>query len=138
MMCALNPPPPTVTCPAFLKVVSASDALRYQLFEAAHLRRDEFGTSADAPDSAAFARYSTYHQVHGGVPHSDAMIVSDDRDANCTLLHVRKACGPFHEADSSACFSLYDHPFTDRCTAMSLSSLIEALLGRIVFLWDQL
>ena len=138
MMFTLNPLQPTVTGPAFLHIVPASDALRCQLFESAHLCKDEFGTAADPPDPAAVARYSRHHQVHGGVAYSEAMIVSDDRDANCNSFHKRKVSGPFREADSSACFILFDHPFTDRHTALSLKVLIEPLLARKVFLRDQL
>ena len=138
MMFTLNRPQPPVTGLAFIYIVPASDALRHQLFEAAHLCTDEFGTAADSPDPTALDGYSSYHQVQGGVPYPEAMIVSDDRDANCNLFHVRNASGPFHEADSSACFILFDHAFADPHTPLSLSVLMEALLGRMVFLWDQL
>jgi hypothetical protein len=138
MMFTLNPAHPTVISPAFLYIVPTSDALRYRLFEAVHLCNLEFGTAADSPDPAGLARYSPCHQFHGGVPYSDVMIISDGREMNSKLFHERKASGPFHKADSSACVVLFDDPFTDRRTARPLRALTEAVLGRMELLSDQL
>ncbi len=125
MILTFNPLQLTLSGTAFMYVVLAWYALCCQLFEATHHCNDEFETEADRPDSPALAN----DQVQRGVPYSEAMIVSDDSDATCNLFHTRKASGPFHDVDCSACFILSEHSFTEQPATLALSVPIEAFSG---------
>src|SRR5258708_6738823 len=131
MMLTLNPPSPTPTDPAIVRLVRALDALRYQLFHRAHLCKGEFGTAANPPDSAAPARYSPRYRFHSGGPYSETIVASGDTDTNCNLMHVGKTGEPFRERDRSLRLMLLDRPFNDYAPATPLSD-------RTAFLCDQL
>jgi prolyl oligopeptidase len=115
------------------------DMIRYHLFDAAHVWKDEFGTADDPDDFSALARYSPYHQVRRGVAYPSTMIVSGDADRNCNPLHARKMTARLQAATIS------DHPifldyrtFRGHSPVLPLSERIEALTDRMAFLSDQL
>ena len=124
---------------AVVCMVPMLDMLRYQLFDNAHVWKEEFGTAEDPDDFAALLGYSPYHRVHEGVSYPATMIVSGDADQNCNPLHARKMTARLQAANAS------EHPiFLDyslhrgHSPVLPLSERIEALTDRMAFLCDQL
>jgi prolyl oligopeptidase len=115
------------------------DMLRYHLFDNAHVWKDEFGSSDDADDFAALARYSPYHQVRPGTAYPATLIVSGDVDRNCNPLHARKMTARLQAANASELPILLDYKeFRGHSPVLPLSERIEALTDRVAFLCDQL
>jgi prolyl oligopeptidase len=115
------------------------DMLRYHLFDNACVWKEEFGTSEDADDFAALAKYSPYHQVRPGIAYPATMIISGDADQNCNPLHARKMIARLQAANSS------DHPiildysrFRGHSPVLPLRTRINALTDRIAFLCQEL
>jgi prolyl oligopeptidase len=115
------------------------DMLRYHLFDAAHIWRDEFGTAEDPGDFLALARYSPYHQVRPGVAYPATLIVSGDADRNCNPLHARKMTARLQSANTSGHPVLLDyHRFRGHSPVLPLTDRMEALVDRLAFLCGEL
>ncbi len=124
---------------AVLCMVPMADMLRYHLFDSAHVWKDEFGTADHAEDFQALLKYSPYHAVREGALYPATMIVSGDSDQSCNPLHARKMTAHLQAANSSKHPILLDYsPYRGHSPVLPLSTRIEALTDRMLFLCDQL
>jgi prolyl oligopeptidase len=124
---------------AALCMVPMTDMLRYQLFDNAHVLKDEFGTAEDAEDFHALLNYSPYHAIRERTAYPATMFVSGDADQNCNALHARKMVARLQAANSSENPILLDYgPWRGHSPVLPLSVRIEALTDRLVFLCAQL
>ena len=124
---------------AVLCMVPMLDMLRYHLFDAAYLWKDEFGTVDDAEDFRILASYSPYHAVRDGTAYPAAMIVSGDADQNCNPLHARKMAARLQAATSSPRPILLDYsPRRGHSPVLPLNERVDALSRRLAFVCDQL
>jgi prolyl oligopeptidase len=122
-----------------LCMVPLLDMLRYQLFDNAHVWKDEFGTADDVDDFQALARYSPYHAVRDNTPYPATMIVSGDADQNCNSFHARKMTARLQAANSSDRVIVLDYnPHRGHSPVLPLTARIDALTDRVAFLCDQL
>ncbi|MGD0165643.1 MAG: prolyl oligopeptidase family serine peptidase [Candidatus Sulfotelmatobacter sp.] len=124
---------------AVLCMVPMLDMLRYQLFDNAHVWKEEFGTADDPDDFAALLGYSPYHNVRDGAAYPATMIVSGDADQNCNPLHARKMTARLQAASSSESPILLNYSrHRGHSPVLPLSERVEALTDRMAFLCDQL
>jgi prolyl oligopeptidase len=124
---------------AVVCMVPMLDMLRYHLFDNAHLWKDEFGTSEDTEDFSVLASYSPYHNVCEGTAYPATMIISGDRDQNCSPMHARKMTARLQAASVSGRPIFLDYsPHRGHSPVLPLSDRIEALTDRMAFLCDQL
>jgi prolyl oligopeptidase len=124
---------------AVLCMVPMLDMLRYQLFDNAHVWKEEFGTSDDPEDFDALLNYSPYHGVREGTEYPAVMIVSGDADQNCNPLHARKMTAKLQAANVSGNIVLLDYnPHRGHSPVLPLTERIEALTDRVAFVSDQL
>ena len=115
------------------------DMLRYNLFDNAHVWKDEFGTAEDPGDFLALLSYSPYHNVHDSTAYPATMIVSGDSDQNCNPLHARKMTARLQAANASEHPIVLDYShYRGHSPVLPLSDRIEALTDRMAFLCDQL
>lgn len=115
------------------------DMLRYDLFDSAHVWRDEFGTAEDPGDFRTLVSYSPYHNVHNNTAYPATMIVSGDSDQNCNPLHARKMTARLQAANASERPIVLDYShYRGHSPVLPLSDRIEALTDRLAFLSDQL
>jgi prolyl oligopeptidase len=124
---------------AVVCMVPMLDMLRCQLFDNAHVWKDEFGTAEKPEDLAALLGYSPYHNVRNGTAYPATMIVSGDSDKNCNPLHARKMTARLQAANLSSHPVFLDYsPYRGHSPVLPLSQRIEALTDRMAFLCDQL
>jgi prolyl oligopeptidase len=124
---------------AVLCIAPLLDMLRYDLFDNAHVWRDELGTSEDPDDFRALLGYSPYHNVREGTHYPATMIVSGDRDQNCNPLHARKMTARLQAANVSGAPILIEYSeYRGHSPVLPLSERIEALTDRLAFLCEQL
>ena len=124
---------------AVVCMVPMLDMLRYQLFDNAHVWKEEFGTAEDPDDFAALLGCSPYHRVHEGVSYPATMIVSGDADQNCNSLHARKMTARLQAANASEHPIFLDYsPHRGHSPVLPLGERIEALTDRMAFLCEQL
>jgi len=124
---------------AVVCMVPMLDMLRYNLFDNAHLWKDEFGTAEDPEDFRALINYSPYHNVHDGFGYPATMIISGDSDQNCNPLHARKMTARLQAANVSEHPIILDYSrYRGHSPVLPLRDRVEALTDRMAFLCDQL
>jgi prolyl oligopeptidase len=124
---------------AVICMVPLLDMIRYHLFDAAAVWRDEYGTAEDFDDFRALYAYSPYHNVCDDTAYPATMIVSGDADQHCNPLHARKMTARLQMANAS------DRPvilayskFRGHSPVLPLSERIEGLVDRMAFICEQL
>ena len=124
---------------AVLCLVPMLDMLRYQMFDNAHMWKDEFGTADNSDDFRALLAYSPYHNVHDRTAYAATMLVSGDRDQNCNPLHARKMTARLQAANVSASPIFLDYsPHRGHSPVLPLSERVNALTDRVAFFCEQL
>jgi prolyl oligopeptidase len=128
-------------CRAAILTTPLLDMLRYEQFFPGRQWAGEYGSAANADESAWLRAYSPYHRIRTSTPYPGVLLLAEEQDTDVHAMHARKMAAALQASTAS---DPADHPILlriDRGAPDPQSSAdlqLEKLVDQRLFLMWQL